>query len=58
GKHTIAEGIETMQQLDFFAREGCDAGQGYYISKPLSDRMIGDWLAAANSKGWRGLVAV
>jgi len=31
----IAEGVETRAQLAFLCREGCDAVQGYYFSKPL-----------------------
>ena len=32
---TVAEGIETKQQLDFFKSLSCDIGQGYYFSKPV-----------------------
>jgi diguanylate cyclase (GGDEF)-like protein/PAS domain S-box-containing protein len=32
---TIAEGIETHQQLSFLAEHGCDYGQGYWFSKPV-----------------------
>ena len=31
----IAEGIETVEQLDLLKKEGCDQGQGYLFSKPL-----------------------
>ncbi len=31
----IAEGIETMDQLAFLAKEGCDGVQGYLLGKPL-----------------------
>ena len=31
----VAEGVETQEQLDFLAEEGCDAIQGYFIGKPL-----------------------
>jgi diguanylate cyclase (GGDEF)-like protein len=33
---TVAEGIETIDQLDFLADNGCDLGQGYLFAKPLS----------------------
>ncbi|MDO9106706.1 MAG: EAL domain-containing protein [Methylovulum sp.] len=32
---TIAEGVETIQQLDMFKLKLCDEIQGYYFSKPL-----------------------
>jgi EAL domain-containing protein (putative c-di-GMP-specific phosphodiesterase class I) len=31
----LAEGVETVQQLDFLRSNGCDAFQGYLCSKPL-----------------------
>ncbi len=32
---TVAEGIETRQQLDFIVEQGCDEYQGYYYSRPV-----------------------
>lgn len=32
---TVVEGVETIQQLEFFKKNKCDIGQGYYFSKPL-----------------------
>lgn len=32
---TVAEGIETSEQLDILRDLGCEFGQGYYFSKPL-----------------------
>lgn len=32
---TIAEGVETLEQLEYLREQGCDEIQGYYYSKPL-----------------------
>lgn len=32
----IAEGIETQEQFDLLKFAGCDFGQGYFLSKPLT----------------------
>jgi len=31
----VAEGVETAAQLDYLKRQGCDAVQGYYFSRPV-----------------------
>lgn len=36
GLKTIAEGVETADQLALLRKQGCDEVQGYYFSKPLS----------------------
>ena len=35
GMQTIAEGVETIGQLNFLREQSCDEVQGYYYSKPL-----------------------
>ena len=35
GMQTIAEGVETSEQLAFLRLQGCNEVQGYYFSKPL-----------------------
>lgn len=35
GLQTIAEGVETVQQLAFLRDQGCNEVQGYHFSKPL-----------------------
>ena len=36
GLKVIAEGVENQFQMDFLARAGCDALQGYYLGRPAS----------------------
>lgn len=33
---TLAEGVETIEQLELLKQLGCDEIQGYFVSKPLS----------------------
>ncbi|MCR4955503.1 MAG: EAL domain-containing protein [Lachnospiraceae bacterium] len=35
GMHTLAEGVETEEQLEFLKGIGCEKIQGYYYAKPL-----------------------
>jgi predicted signal transduction protein with EAL and GGDEF domain len=35
GVNVIAEGVETVTQLNTLKELGCEYGQGYYVSKPL-----------------------
>ena len=36
GMRTLAEGVETPQQLELLRRAGCDEIQGYWIGKPMT----------------------
>ena len=40
GLTVTAEGIEDAATLDLLAREGCDAGQGYHIGRPLPPEQL------------------
>jgi diguanylate cyclase (GGDEF)-like protein len=46
GMNTVAEGIETAAQAAVVRELGCDKGQGYLFSRPLSADDIVQWLAA------------
>jgi diguanylate cyclase (GGDEF)-like protein/PAS domain S-box-containing protein len=46
GLETVAEGIETEEQLARVHREGCDAGQGFLFSRPVDAHEAGLFLAA------------
>ncbi|WP_448548197.1 putative bifunctional diguanylate cyclase/phosphodiesterase [Thalassotalea fusca] len=37
GKRVLAEGVETSEQLQLLRNLGCDAVQGYFVSKPISE---------------------
>jgi EAL domain-containing protein (putative c-di-GMP-specific phosphodiesterase class I) len=40
GMHTIAEGVETAEQLAFLELQGCQQIQGYFFSKPLTAEQL------------------
>jgi EAL domain-containing protein (putative c-di-GMP-specific phosphodiesterase class I) len=44
GLDVIAEGVETLQQVDILRSLGCEYGQGYYFSRPLNDEAVMDFL--------------
>ncbi len=43
-KQTIFEGVETQAQIDFLKSIDCDQVQGYFFSKPLSERDFIDFI--------------
>jgi diguanylate cyclase len=47
GMPVLAEGIETIAQWQFLAREGCDKGQGYLFAKPVPLAKLPDAMQAA-----------
>jgi diguanylate cyclase (GGDEF)-like protein/PAS domain S-box-containing protein len=44
GVACVAEGLETMGQLALLRQLGCQAAQGYLISRPLDERHLVNWL--------------
>ena len=40
GMTTLAEGIETAEELDFLRERGCFLGQGYLFSRPVPPEEI------------------
>ncbi len=46
GMEVMAEGVETTYQLARLRQLTCDAAQGWFFSKPLPAREIGDLIAA------------
>lgn len=45
GIRSVAEGVETLDELSMIARSGCDRVQGYYISRPVPVAKLGAVLA-------------
>jgi diguanylate cyclase (GGDEF)-like protein len=37
GLSTVAEGVETLEDVEFLAHQKCDILQGYYFSKPINE---------------------
>ncbi|HMC05102.1 MAG TPA: EAL domain-containing protein [Actinomycetota bacterium] len=48
---TVAEGIETAEQLAELCRLGCEFGQGYLFAAPLSSAAMADVLRTARQHG-------
>ena len=46
GKRVVAEGIETIEQLDFLRERRCDLVQGFYLARPLAAAEMTDLLQA------------
>lgn len=47
GYRLLAEGVESKEVFDILKREGCDAVQGYYLSRPLEAEDVPRFLQAA-----------
>src|SRR6185503_19181892 len=54
GVRTVAEGIETQEQLEILLDLECDVGQGFLFAKPMP---VGDWLAWMQGKRVAGAIA-
>lgn len=48
--HTVAEGVETREQLDFLRESGCDTAQGYYFSRPVPGEAYDELLRKRREK--------
>ncbi len=50
GLKTIAEGVETAEQLEYLRDQGCDEIQGYYFSRPVDSAVITNYLQNGSFK--------
>ena len=44
GMKTVAEGVESKNQVEFLRRVGCDEIQGYIFAKPMPARLMDDYI--------------
>lgn len=51
---TVAEGVETEEQLTLLATFGCDFGQGFLLSRPLNERAFETLLFSPRPAGGFG----
>jgi EAL domain-containing protein (putative c-di-GMP-specific phosphodiesterase class I) len=56
GLRTVAEGVETAEQLALLKELGCDSVQGYLISRPVDASTVVAWLNGDTLGRLRGLV--
>jgi len=48
GMQVIAEGIEEKEILELLSILGCKLGQGYFISRPISENDFEKWIVKQN----------
>jgi len=46
GLEVVAEGVERVETLDELHRIGCDAVQGYLVSRPMPTHLVAPWVRA------------
>ena len=51
GLHTVAEGVETEEQLKALHAMGCDRAQGFLWTEPLASRDVPAWVAEHRELG-------
>ncbi len=44
GMTIVAEGVETIAELDAVRESGCDEVQGFYFSRPMAARLVQSWV--------------
>jgi diguanylate cyclase (GGDEF)-like protein/PAS domain S-box-containing protein len=49
GIKTVAEGVESVEQLDFLRNMGCDQIQGYIFSRPLPEDEMADLITSGKT---------
>ena len=54
GRTIVAEGVETEDDLAFLKSIGCELGQGFLLSEPLTEKQVADVLKAMRVDEQRG----
>ena len=55
---TVAEGVETVAQLEFLKENGCTYAQGYYFARPMPVKDFAAWFAGWQKKDPNDLESV
>jgi EAL domain-containing protein (putative c-di-GMP-specific phosphodiesterase class I) len=55
GLEVVAEGVETLEQLQFLRHHDCDMIQGYYLSRPMPRQDMAQFIAAHEASPIAGL---
>jgi EAL domain-containing protein (putative c-di-GMP-specific phosphodiesterase class I) len=45
----VAEGVETLRQLEFLIENGCNEAQGYWFSRPVDAASAQSYLEASHA---------
>jgi diguanylate cyclase (GGDEF)-like protein len=48
GMHTVAEGVETQEQLDVLRELGCDIAQGFLLARPAAPDQVAEALGGVD----------
>ena len=56
GHQVVAEGIENKEAWDILDAMGCDIGQGYFMSRPMSADEVANWLMTSDWPLGRNIV--
>jgi EAL domain-containing protein (putative c-di-GMP-specific phosphodiesterase class I) len=57
GLNVVAEGVETMQQMQFLLAENCDEAQGFLFAKPLSTAVFAALMDSNSRHGTTAAIA-
>jgi EAL domain-containing protein (putative c-di-GMP-specific phosphodiesterase class I) len=56
GLRVVAEGVETLDELEFLRVRQCDEAQGFYFSRPVPPRHFADLLRTGVAR-WRDVAS-